>query len=51
MGPYPVVAVHNAEAIREVLYRTEFDGRPKIYVAAIRQPENILSGKEKKLCF
>lgn len=45
MGPYPVVAVHNAEAVREVLHRTDFDGRPGIYVASMRQPDNMLSGE------
>lgn len=46
MGPFPVVAVHNAEGVKEVLQRPEFDGRPGIFVAQMRQPKNILSGKQ-----
>ncbi|XP_039948484.1 probable cytochrome P450 304a1 [Bactrocera tryoni] len=38
VGPFPVVAVHNVEGVREVLNRTEFDGRPQVYLGEIRTP-------------
>uniref|UniRef100_A0A1B0BLX1 Cytochrome P450 n=1 Tax=Glossina palpalis gambiensis TaxID=67801 RepID=A0A1B0BLX1_9MUSC len=44
MGPFPVVAVHNADGVREVLTRSEFDGRPGIYVAQMRGPNDELLG-------
>lgn len=44
MGPFPIVAVHNAEGVREVLTRSEFDGRPGIYVAQMRGPNDELLG-------
>ncbi|XP_061391949.1 uncharacterized protein LOC133327408 [Musca vetustissima] len=44
MGPYPIVVVHNQDAIREVLNRPEFDGRPALYLAQIREPDNDVKG-------
>uniref|UniRef100_A0A1A9WHT3 Cytochrome P450 n=1 Tax=Glossina brevipalpis TaxID=37001 RepID=A0A1A9WHT3_9MUSC len=44
MGPYPIIAVHNAEGVREVLNRTEFDGRPGIFLAQMRAPNDELLG-------
>ncbi|XP_013101803.1 probable cytochrome P450 304a1 [Stomoxys calcitrans] len=44
MGPYPMVILHNAEAIKEVLNRKEFDGRPDLFVAKIREPNLNIAG-------
>ncbi|XP_073815610.1 probable cytochrome P450 304a1 isoform X5 [Musca autumnalis] len=44
MGPYPIVVVHNAEGVREVLNRKEFDGRPALLVAQIREPSWKIAG-------
>ncbi|XP_023302400.2 probable cytochrome P450 304a1 [Lucilia cuprina] len=38
VGPFPVVAVHCAEGVREILTNSDFDGRPKIYLSLIREP-------------
>ena len=45
VGNFPVVAVHCAEGIREVLNNSDFDGRPKIYVSLIRTPNMESAGK------
>ncbi|XP_075147802.1 putative cytochrome P450 304a1 [Haematobia irritans] len=44
MGPYPMVVVHNAETIKEVLNRKEFDGRPDLFVAKMRDPNYNIAG-------
>uniref|UniRef100_W8BF24 Putative cytochrome P450 304a1 n=2 Tax=Ceratitis capitata TaxID=7213 RepID=W8BF24_CERCA len=44
IGNFPVVAVHSAEGVREILNRREFDGRPPIFLAAMRAPEDELLG-------
>uniref|UniRef100_A0A034V211 Putative cytochrome P450 304a1 n=1 Tax=Bactrocera dorsalis TaxID=27457 RepID=A0A034V211_BACDO len=38
VGPFPVVAVHNVEGVREVLNRKEFDGRAQVYLGEMRTP-------------
>ncbi|XP_005183115.1 probable cytochrome P450 304a1 [Musca domestica] len=44
MGIYPMVVVHNPTTIREVLNRPEFDGRPALYVAKMREPNENIAG-------
>lgn len=51
MGPYPTVAVHNAEGIREVLNNSDFDGRPDIYLNRIRDPNLERAGKLIRIFF
>ncbi|XP_067616610.1 probable cytochrome P450 304a1 [Eurosta solidaginis] len=36
VGSFPVVAVHNAEGVKELLNRQEFDGRPQVFVGKMR---------------
>lgn len=45
VGPFPVVAVHNVEGVREVLNRKEFDGRAQVYLGEIRTPSKQILGK------
>ncbi|XP_054747740.1 probable cytochrome P450 304a1 [Anastrepha obliqua] len=44
VGPFPVVAVHNAEGVKEILNRREFDGRAQVYLASMRAPSNEVLG-------
>lgn len=44
MGSFPVVAVHNAEAIRAVLGDAKYDGRVPAYLVLMRHPEEKLEG-------
>ncbi|XP_053946868.1 probable cytochrome P450 304a1 isoform X1 [Anastrepha ludens] len=44
VGPFPTVAVHNAQGVREILNRREFDGRVPIFLAQMRAPEDELLG-------
>uniref|UniRef100_A0A1I8NGG3 Cytochrome P450 n=1 Tax=Musca domestica TaxID=7370 RepID=A0A1I8NGG3_MUSDO len=44
MGNFPFVVVHNPDAVREVLNRPEFDGRPSSFIAEIREPNRKISG-------
>jgi len=44
VGAANVVAVHSAEAVKEVLTNTDFDGRPDIYLAKMRDPREELTG-------
>ncbi|XP_017464536.1 PREDICTED: probable cytochrome P450 304a1 [Rhagoletis zephyria] len=44
VGSLPVVAVHNAEGVKEVLNRKEFDGRCKLYIGAMRTPSHEFFG-------
>ncbi|XP_036324622.1 probable cytochrome P450 304a1 [Rhagoletis pomonella] len=44
VGPFPVVAVHSAEGVKEILNRREFDGRPPIFMGQMRAPEDELLG-------
>ncbi|EDW81725.2 uncharacterized protein Dwil_GK12215 [Drosophila willistoni] len=38
VGKFPVAVVHSGEGVREVLTNQAFDGRPALFVAAMRDP-------------
>lgn len=40
IGQLPLIIAHDPESVKEILYRQEFDGRPQIYVASLRDPIN-----------
>lgn len=44
VGQFPVVVVHCAEGVREVLNNRAYDGRPALYVGAIRDPGDCVRG-------
>ncbi|KAL9898144.1 putative cytochrome P450 304a1 [Glossina fuscipes fuscipes] len=44
MGSFPVVVIHNAEAIRQVLRDARYDGRVPAYLVLMRHPEEKLEG-------
>ncbi|EDV49299.1 probable cytochrome P450 304a1 [Drosophila erecta] len=44
VGPYPVAVVHSADGVREILNNQVFDGRPKLFAAAMRDPGQDVRG-------
>ncbi|KAH8243800.1 hypothetical protein KR032_010219 [Drosophila birchii] len=44
VGPFQVAVVHCAEGVREILNNKVFDGRPGIFVAAMRDPGDDIRG-------
>ena len=38
MGEFPTVIVHNYDGVRQIFNRTEFDGRPDVFAARLRDP-------------
>ncbi|KAH8374703.1 hypothetical protein KR200_004194 [Drosophila serrata] len=44
VGSFQVAVVHNAEGVREILNNKVFDGRPGIFVAAMRDPGDDIRG-------
>ncbi|KAM7363718.1 putative cytochrome P450 304a1 [Cochliomyia hominivorax] len=44
MGPFPIVAVHCAEGVREILNNSDYDGRPDIYLNRMREPNTERAG-------
>ncbi|XP_030371694.1 probable cytochrome P450 304a1 [Scaptodrosophila lebanonensis] len=44
VGKYPVVVVHNGAGVREVLNNQVYDGRPALYIAAMRDPGDDVRG-------
>ncbi|KAH8318745.1 hypothetical protein KR074_005251 [Drosophila pseudoananassae] len=44
VGPFPVAVVHNSEGVREILNNKAFDGRPGLFVAAMRDPGDEIRG-------
>lgn len=46
LGSFPIVAVHSAEGVREILTNSDFDGRPQIYISLIRDPNLKSAGKK-----
>lgn len=38
LGDFYCIVVNDSDAIREVLYNTDFDGRPDIFLARLRDP-------------
>lgn len=44
MGPYLVYVVNDPDGVKEVLNNPDFDGRPDIFLARMRHPENKRKG-------
>ncbi|XP_036673912.3 probable cytochrome P450 304a1 [Drosophila suzukii] len=44
VGPFPVAIVHSSEGVRQILNNKVFDGRPQLYVAAMRDPGQDVRG-------
>ncbi|XP_034659890.1 probable cytochrome P450 304a1 [Drosophila subobscura] len=44
VGPFPVAVVHSGEGVREVLNNQVFDGRPGLFLAAMRDPGDEVRG-------
>lgn len=40
IGSVPTIISHDPEGVKEILNRQEFDGRPQIYAAKLREPIN-----------
>lgn len=47
VGPFPVAVVHSAEGVREILNNKAFDGRPGLYLAAMRDDGEDVRGEIK----
>jgi len=45
VGPFPVAIVHSSEGVRQILNNKVFDGRPQLYVAAMRDPGQDVRGE------
>ncbi len=43
-GPFPAIVTTDSKAIKELLHRSEFDGRPDIFAVRLREPEFKLRG-------
>lgn len=44
VGKFPTVVVHSAEGVREVLNNQAYDGRPALFIGAIRDPDDCVRG-------
>lgn len=39
LGDFYCIIVNDSDAIKEVLYNSDFDGRPDIFLARLRDPD------------
>jgi len=49
VGPFPVAVVHSADGVREILNNQVFDGRPQLFVAAMRDPGQDVRGESNRI--
>lgn len=50
LGPLPAVLVNDHETVRQVLQRSEFDGRPDLFLARLRDERYARRGKCRGVC-
>uniref|UniRef100_A0A182KDW9 Cytochrome P450 n=1 Tax=Anopheles christyi TaxID=43041 RepID=A0A182KDW9_9DIPT len=51
LGPLPAVIVNDHETVRQVLQRSEFDGRPDLFLARLRDEQYARRGIEENGIF
>lgn len=44
IGPFPTIVANDYESVKELLYQRDLDGRPDIFVARMRDPNENLKG-------
>lgn len=48
LGSMPLVILNDSEKVKSALYTREFDGRPDVLMARMRDPKMNITGKQRR---